>query len=119
MLRLHGAITSALASVSEDQAVMAAEALGITYTSLRAEVRAIVPDGLTEEFERLFSPQVPGARARGPMGDAKHFSQARAALGAMAGWLDGFIREARMRAEVEAYAKERVKAERGVGFKPS
>jgi hypothetical protein len=49
-------------------------------------------------------------------------SEARTRLGAMAGWLNGFIEEAqfeaRLRAEADAYAKERVKAERGIGFQP-
>jgi hypothetical protein len=41
----------------------------------------------------------------------------------MAGWLGGLVEEAqlqaRMKMEAEAYATERVKQERGIGFKPS
>jgi hypothetical protein len=36
----------------------------------------------------------------------------------MAGWLQGFIEEARLNLEAEAYARERLKQERGVGFGP-
>jgi hypothetical protein len=35
----------------------------------------------------------------------------------MAGWLDGFVQEARMNLEAQACAQARVKEERGVGFK--
>jgi hypothetical protein len=38
-------------------------------------------------------------------------------LASLAGWLDGYVTEARMSMEAEAYADARVKAERGVGFK--
>ena len=121
VLRLHGAITSALEAAPEGQAAVAGSALAMTYTRIRTEVRDIIPDEQAEEFDRIFPEQVPTGRSVGGqlMRQAEHFNQARTLLGSLAGWLDGFIREAHMHAEVAAYAAERIRQERGIGFKSS
>jgi len=121
-LRLQGAIRSVLDSVSEGQAAVAAEAMADSYRRLRHETRDAIPEEDREEFDRLF-PETPPAitsRAMGRLGyEAAKFHAARALLGTMAGWLDGYVQHARMQMEAQAYAEKRAKEERGVGFKGS
>ena len=123
-LRLRGAIISTLAAVPVDQAAMSGEALPTSYNRLRGEAIDIIPAKARDEFERLFpeDPLTPRRRTGGPnyqMETANRANEARAILGTLAGWLGGFIDEARMKQEVAAYAEARIKAERGTGFAAS
>jgi hypothetical protein len=123
-LRLQGAITSALAAVPVEQAAMTGEALPTSYTRLRGEAIDIIPAKVRDEFERLF-PEHPFTRrghTSGPrfaIETANRANEARAILGTLAGWLGGFVAEARMKQEAAAYAQARIKAERGTGFAAS
>jgi hypothetical protein len=84
VLRLHGAITSTLAAVPIEQAGLTGEALPASYTRLRGEAIDIIPLKARDEFERLF-PEDPKA------------NEARVLLATLAGWLGGFVDEARMK----------------------
>ena len=54
--------------------------------------------------------------------DKYDFENAKLMLSRLAGWIDGLIEEGqyatRLAAEAEAYAEARIKADRGIGFKP-
>ena len=120
-LRLQGAITSTLAAVPIEQAAMTGEALPTFYTRLRGEAIDIIPVKARDEFERLFpeDPLTPRRYTSGrnyPIQTANRANEARAILGSLAGWLGGFVAEARMKQEAAAYAEARIKAERGTGF---
>jgi hypothetical protein len=117
-MRLRGAIQFAMDAVDPGQAAMGGDALARTYERLRGEVREAVHKGYRDEFDRLFPEQVHrGSGATPAQMSARTYNEARSLLGSMAGWLQGFIDEARMQNEVQAFAEARVKAERGVGFK--
>lgn len=119
-LRLQGAIQAALDSIPMDQAVVAEQPMKDAYLRLRAETRSVIPGETLEEFDRMFPTEV----KVGPTGSSRmviraaRFNAARSLLGSLAGWLDGFVQEARMTIEAEAYAHARVEEERGVGFRP-
>lgn len=116
-MRLRGAIQGALDAIPVDQAAVAGRAMAARYRIFRHEAQKVVPKGYLDELESLF-PEAPIAGGRRDVREeAETYNQARGLLGALAGWLDGFIQEARSQAETEAYVRERVKQERGVGFK--
>ncbi len=112
-------------SVPEGSSVTAGDALPNAYQKLREEVGTVIEDEQREEFERLFPPWSRPSTAgsvRGgfdPLRAAAATNEARALLGQLAGWLEGFVSEVRMKLEADAYAKERVKQERGIGFGPA
>jgi hypothetical protein len=54
-----------------------------------------------------------------PIERAQQYHSAKTLLASLAGWLSGYVQQARMELEARAYAEERVKAERGVGFRGS
>jgi hypothetical protein len=117
-LRLSNLVTRAMDSVPFEQAALAGRALAGTYGQVRGEVLAAIPEEVREEFERLFPESVRTQQdARGAAVEVSRFNAAKVALGSLAGWLQGFIDEARLRFEAEAYAAERVKQER-IGFRP-
>lgn len=123
-LRLQGAITSALTAVPVEQAARSGEALPTAYARLRGEAIDIIPAKARDEFERLFPEDPLTARGwtRGPgyaTDTANRANEARAVLGMLAGWLGGFVDEARMEQEAAAYAAARIKAQRGTGFAAS
>ncbi len=118
-LRLQGAINAAVAAIPSDHAATAVTALAGSYMTMREEVRLVIDDSLRDEFDRLFPvmdvPAAPNVMRGGgfdPFKSADIANQARARLKAMGGWLDGFVQEARMKMEAEAYASARVKEER-------
>jgi hypothetical protein len=115
-LRLQKMVEAAASSAKESNAVMAAKAMQEAYNRVRGEVRETIPAARQEEFDRLFKSRL-GGYGGGPRGEADRFHEAKTTLATLAGWLGGFVEEARLEAEVEAYAKARIKAERGVGFK--
>lgn len=119
-LRLQGAIQSAIESVNDGQAAVAGPAMAERYETLVVEARLTIPETELEEFDRLFPKRIEGPRPTGPgnmFGSAKMFNDAKALLGTLAGYLGGYVSEARMQLEADAYAEARIKSERGVGFK--
>jgi hypothetical protein len=132
LLRIRNSAQEALTATPPDHS-SAWNGLVETYERLREWAAQVIGDAHRDEFNRLF-PQTIDQRiagtgaAGGRPNPAALFAQqevaseARTRLGSLAGWLNGFIEEAqfrtRVQAESDAYAKERVKAERGVGFKP-
>jgi hypothetical protein len=125
-MRLRTAVRNALDSVGPD-ASSAFRGLVDAYQRLRAEARDAVGDDLVKEFDDLFPATIDlGAAGTGNHSPTAMLKQqevantARTLLGQLAGWLDGFIEaaqfDARLQADAEAYAKERIKSERKVGF---
>jgi hypothetical protein len=118
-LRLKSSIEAAMSAVPTDQAAVAAGAMMATYDRIRAEVADVVSDEQSDEFSSLFPETVtnyPGLVLGASSKEAAKYNSARVLLGSLAGWLDGFVAEARMQKEADAYAAARVKEERGVGF---
>ena len=118
-LRLQGAIRAALDSVAEGNAVIGSDAMVASYMRLREEVWSAVPNEDKPEFDRVCPHNaIKGAGGRTDLRTAaSHYSEARTLLAVMAGWLDGYVQHARMAMEAEATARERVRQERGVGFR--
>lgn len=114
ILRLAGAVEKA-AKIETEYPVQTSSAVSERYKALRLEVARAVEDDAREEFDRLFPAEL-GGYGRNPNDMLEKFYAARTLLETLAGWLDGFIQEARMTIEAEAYARERVKRE-SVGFK--
>jgi hypothetical protein len=121
-LRLQGAITSTIEGSKGMNSTQAGSAVEDAYYRLRQEAREAIPDGDREEFDRLFPDTVnPSQRAHmstQPVSALERYGTAQSLLAGMSGWLDGYVREARLQVEAEAYAVERVKQERGTGFRP-
>jgi hypothetical protein len=124
-MRLKAAIQAAADSIPEGQIAVAGSAYHDAYDRFRPRVRDAVPEELHDEFDEFFPSEAkPGGVARrgGTLRAAGASSnEARALLLTLAGWLqghiDGALAEAKRNAEADAYAKERVKAERGIGFR--
>jgi hypothetical protein len=119
-MRLQGTVQAAINSVDERQALISGMSLMETYTRLRSEVYNTIGDAERGEFTRLFPKMVdrdPSTNAS-PEEAKQAWTEARALLTQMSGWLEGYVRQAQMTLEAQAYAEERVRAERGVGFKP-
>jgi hypothetical protein len=126
-IRLRNSAKEALASLPEDQG-SAWRGLTSIYVQLRAQVASVVSEPQSAEFNALFPNEISvGAADNSIIHDPGAMfaqqdvaSQARSLIGALAGWLDGFIEEAqfaaKLHAEAEAYARERVKSEREFGF---
>jgi hypothetical protein len=126
-IRLRSTVKSASTSLPKGQEVASGRALSDAYRRLRAEVAETIPEDLREEFSKLFPENVsfpPSGDVQGSalLQQAAQANAARSLLEQMAGWLDGLVESAehqmRINAEAQAYAQERVKAERGIGFRP-
>jgi len=120
-LRLQGAVRAAAGAISEDHAVVGADAMMQSYQRLRGEVRIAIPPEDVDEFDRVCPPNVPSFATPPygvPIAQADKFHAARGLLEQMAGWLEGYVRHAEMQANAEAYAAERVRQERVTGFRP-
>jgi hypothetical protein len=91
-LRLKSSVEAALAAFPIGQTNMAGKALTESYNLLRNEAKLAIPDGLQEEFERLF-PELdpPPPFNHNPMVAMEAGSSARAKLALLAGWLDSII----------------------------
>ena len=91
------------------------------FRRFRAEAKAVIPPDKVAEFDAMFPSDVDIERAN-PRDDlldrAALYNTSRLLLSTLAGWLEGFVREANMQLEANAYAEARVKEERGVGFGP-
>ena len=118
-IRLQGAIRASIDAVPEGQAPVAGMAMVNVYRRFRAEAKKVIPSDHAEEFDAMFPDDVAIQRAN-PRDDlldsAARYTGARLLLATLAGWLDGFVQEAKMQIEADAYAQARVKEERGVGF---
>jgi hypothetical protein len=127
-IRLRSTVKAASTSIPKGQEAAAGAAFADAYRGLRAQVFETLPEPLRDEFTRLFPDSVPpqpsgDVRGGGPLlAQAAQANAGRSLLEQMAGWLDGVVESAehemRLEAEARAYAEERVKAERGVGFRP-
>jgi len=123
-MRLREAVRSVLDAVPEPSSTVGLEALAVgglpvAYARLRDETSALAGGDLTDEFGRLFPPvaALPTDHDHEFAGNVvAKGNEARLALAQLGGWLDGVILQARMQLEIDAYARERVKAERGMGF---
>ena len=76
---------------------------------------------LLEEFDRLY-PEAHFSGARVFFEDLqREHGEVVVRMSGMSGWLDGIIQvnqaQRQLRANAQAYAREKVKAERGIGFK--
>lgn len=75
------------------------------------EIRKVLRQAGDEEAEREFT---------AVLGDGQAASEAETLASVLVGWLEGAIEaetyEMKVKAEAEAYAKERVRTERTVGF---
>jgi hypothetical protein len=120
-LRLQGAIQATIEGSAGKSSTQAGPAVEDAYFRLRQEAWDAIPEKDREEFDRLFpSTVIPSPKARNqmqPVTPLETYGTAQTLLTSLAGWLGGYIQETRMRAEAEAYAEARVKAERSVGFK--
>lgn len=93
-----------------------------TYEALRVEIRSALPDELTGEFDRLFGQnyRTSGTALGRAMAARERAEWAMGKLRAISGYLNGIIESAqageRMRLEAEAYARERVKTDRGLAL---
>lgn len=94
-LRLKSSIVATMREAGDSSS--AAKALSDAYQRFRIEARLIAEETkTTEEFDRLFPPQTtvnPSGSMRGydPIQSGVAASEARAYLGGLSGWLDGFI----------------------------
>ncbi len=122
LLRLRGAIQATLDALPPQQAAGEGEAMAGAYRRLRAEVCRVVHEEDEDEFKSLFPTTVD--RATTIVGSilmhpTARYSTGRGLLASLAGWLDGYIEQARMAMEAQAYAEARVRQERAVGFQRS
>lgn len=118
-LRLQGAIESTIEGAKGKSSTQAGLAIEDAYVRLRQEVREAIPEEDREEFDRLFPAsidRVSRTLAQAPPRQVDRYGTAQTLLTTLSGWLGGYVQQARMQAEAKAYAEERVRAERGVGF---
>ena len=126
LVRLKSTIESTVGAVDAskpEQLALGREPLHASYRSLRPRLRNAVDANLHEEFDDLFPEEPPDIidRSHGRLGlHTAQAIQAKTLLEGMAGWLGGIVATAtekeRMRVEADAYARERVRQERGVGL---
>ncbi len=120
-LRLQGAISSTVEFAKDKNSTQAGAAVQDAYYRFRQEVRDAIPEENREEFDKLFpdtlNPSQKAHRQTNPVTDLERYGTAQTLLTSLAGWLGGYVQQARMQAEAEAYAEARVRTERGVGFK--
>lgn len=118
ILRLREAIRGALDASPPADAVLAARPMTTSYDRLRKEVAQALSDSERVEFDRLF-PELGWGAGVAAGERAEQYHKARALLASLAGWLDGFVAEARMALEAKEYGEARAREERGVGFRGS
>jgi len=118
-LRLKNMVDSVLAQSKQDSRSLEGKALADAYSALREEGRALA-ESVDEvaEFDRLFQPlrgEVPPSKISSagfdPFAAASYANEAAAVLARLSSWLNGFVEEARMAMEAEAYAKARLEQE--------
>jgi hypothetical protein len=116
VLRLQ-AMVEAIVNASSPQS--GSKPLTVTYQRVRGQVRNALPAQHQGDFEGLFPPDVAGHYD--PLDDAEHDQEAPILLASLAGWLQGFVLEARTSAEIEAdaraYAEARIQANKRLGFR--
>lgn len=122
LLRLKGGIESTLESLGGGDPTNSQAALASAYGRFRNEALSAVGDAAQPELERLFPDLHPISSSLNAPAVLDNYHRARSLMNGLAGWLGGFIEEAQFQVRVEsesrAYAVERVRQERGVGFRP-
>jgi len=118
LIRIRASLDAALAT-----AKTAADAPGLSkaYLAHRREVASMLDGELLAEFDRLY----PEAHYQGspvvPIDLQLRWAEVVPLLSGMSGWLNGLIQADQISREIaanaEAYAREKVRAERGIGFK--
>lgn len=123
-IRLRAAIEEAMAAVRPEDAAASGKAMPESYVRLRAQVLELLGDedpSLVEELNAL-CPYTDWPQAgRGDLfKNAAVYNEARSYLARMLGWLKGIIEgeqyESQVAANAAAYASERVRQERQIGF---
>ncbi len=125
-LRLRNAIQGAMDAIDADSQARSGIALPEAYRRFRAQAAELV----LEEHQQAFNATCPEWKE--PLGgfthsgnpaealrQSRYYNEARVLMGALAGYLDGYVAETRLNLETEAYARERARAERPVGFDTS
>jgi hypothetical protein len=120
-LRLKGAIEGTLESIGGGDPMNSQAALASAYGRFREEALSAVDDSARAEVERLFPELHALSSSLNTDVVIDNYHRARSLMQSLAGWLGGLIEEAqfkgRLEAEARAYAEERVRQERGVGFR--
>ena len=119
-IRIKASVDGTLASADSPTH---AQGLSSAYGSYRAEILTVISaeSDLSAEFSRLFPEHAfRGSPGWGP-DMAVNYGRVVSLLSGVAGWLNGVIQfaqaEGQIQANAEAYAREKVKSERGVGFR--
>ena len=112
-MRLRGAIASSLESVPTGQSAAGGQAMTDAHGRFRTGVQAAIDESLAAEFERLF-PAPPTSRVSTGLSGAARFSEQRANLARLQGWLDGQIDY--LKFERQAQLDAQAKAKPGIGF---
>lgn len=116
-LRLRNAIQQSMEAVTEDVKAYAGSVLLEAYSRFHEDALMLVPQDDLEQLLKVcpdVNPQRIGQIRSGPgsgSDQAKAFVEAKVLLGGLAGFLDGYVEENRMR--VEAEEKARLAAEAG------
>lgn len=118
LIRVKAAIDNTLANGKE-----ATDAPGLSraYIAHRREVASMLEGALLAEFERLYpEDHFRGVPTHGP-DLRRQYGEVVSLISGVSGWLDGIIQvdqlQEQVRSNADAYAREKVKAERGIGFK--
>ena len=122
LIRVRNAARESIAATPADHG-SAWQGLVETYQALLQQARELMDEVSRSEMDRLFAKEIDTDGAgRSPVRDPSAMfkqqevaSEARTRIAALAGWLDGHIEEAqlgaRLEAEANAYARERVRRE--------
>jgi hypothetical protein len=119
VLRLTNGIKASLGAFPRDQeSPFSGDALADAYTRFRNEAISIIPQEHLDEFRALFQEwsEVRPRSQNDLFGWAAYSNKAREILSRLGGWLDGYVAQAQMQANAEAYVKAKLGEERGVGF---
>lgn len=118
-------VRAAVAAATEDSSPSTSVLMDLYTTSRNQILEMLEDDELVDEFSSLLPgwTDAPGSdlgRAIGASGVTAHAARLR--LRTLVGWLDGLIEslryDAQIAANAEAYAREVVRSERGIGFRP-
>ncbi len=118
ILRIREAIRGALDAAPPSKAAVAAREMTSAYERYRSEAAGLLDEGYLDEFERMFPeldpppPSKPWWRIIRRSEQREQYSKARVLLDSLAGWLDGFIAEARMKLKAREAAEALIREER-------
>ena len=106
-LRLRNAVQQAASAIPADSSGTSGRALPEAYKRFREEALAIVPKEHREQFEQVcpeWTTSLGGSRAEDPFIQSQFYNEARVLMGGLAGFLDGYVDETRLRIEAEERA---------------